>query len=89
MKRIIYILITTIFVLNALKVNAQSIPLPPDSTSYFISPVHGSVAGKIISYEHLTLANNFQIEAKCYFLDTATIYNLIWNLEDYYDLKRC
>jgi len=82
MRKIIYILITTIFALNAWKLNAQNTSSRFDSTSYCIFPVHASILGDIISYEYPTLATDFQIEAIFYFLDTVNVHDLIWQLPE-------
>jgi hypothetical protein len=52
------------------------------NSSMFIAPVHEPCIGKIVSYEDPTLATDFQIEAQCYFLDTANIDGLIWQLPE-------
>ena len=82
MKKITLILFAAIFALSLGKLEAQSIPLPSNPPSYCIFPVHESVLGHFISYEHPTLATHFQIEAKLYFSDTVTIHNLIWELPE-------
>ena len=82
MKKITFVLIVAFFALSVCKIEARSIPLPPDTTSYCIFPLHKSVIGNFISSEHPTLATHFQIQAKCYFIDKTTIHNLIWELPE-------
>jgi len=70
-------LITLWIILLSISLHAQ---LNVDTLRLFISPIHKSCVGHIVSHEHLTLSTNFQINAKCYFLDTASVDGLLWQL---------
>ena len=58
-----------------------------DTSGIFISPIHNSCIGKIISHEYPALSGNFVVKAVCYFLDTATIANIKWQLPESFNFN--
>ena len=79
--RFLKVLVTAIFVLNVCSLHAQRFSyMPLDTSINCVFPIHKTCMGEIISYEHPTLATNFPITVKCYFLDTTTINSVVWQL---------
>ena len=79
-SKFISVIIIAIVSLNLYQVKAQQMPMPLDTTSnYCFFPIHTSCMGKIISYEHLQLSQNFTMNVVCYFLDTTIVHNINQN----------
>jgi len=79
MKKIRFITVTAILVLNVCALQAQQIGMPLDTNRFFF-PIHQSCVGRIISYEHLQLNHDFSVDVVCYFLDTTVVNNVVWQL---------
>ena len=78
-KKVRFIAITAVLVSSVCKLQAQQIGMPPD-TNNWTSPIHKSCIGKIVSYEHLQLSQDFTVNVVCYFLDTTIVDSIVWKL---------
>ncbi|OQA89012.1 MAG: hypothetical protein BWY27_00890 [Bacteroidetes bacterium ADurb.Bin234] len=77
--KLFYTILIT-FLCNTHPVQAQQIYIPPDSN--WISPMHTSCMGKIVSTEHEQLVSYFTVDIVCYFIDTTSIDSMLWKLPE-------